>query len=112
MVATPSKFRSREAVAAGVITRLDINRTGAITPPESTASMSQRRSGILIPASPAREMFVPGYRKDTRKTGGMSPTRIFASGVLILNNVAARRAYPAGDHEIFTLHRYHSCFLL
>lgn len=58
-----------------------------------------RFKSILVRNFPAA---VPRYRKDTRKTGEMSPIRILESGVLIPNNVAARNAYPAGDHKIFT----------
>jgi hypothetical protein len=117
MVATPSKLRSRDAVAAGVISRLDISRIGAMRPPARIARMSQGTSGPLIAASPDRGVFpafdirprrniptpVPKYRKATRKTGEISPTRIFERGVLIPNKVAARRAYPMGDQEIFTI---------
>jgi hypothetical protein len=63
-VPTPSKFKSSEAVDAGVFCRLTINTMGAMTPPEIIAPASHFISSFLMPASfccAGRVSFCPSF---------------------------------------------------
>src|SRR5947207_3437836 len=102
-VNTPSRFSSSDADAAGVERSPAISNTGASTPPNRIApashGLSRRESDPRSPrrTRPNRPRPAPDprYRSPARKTGGSSPTRRLAKGVLAPKRVADARARAA-----------------
>nr|WP_269459375.1 hypothetical protein [Candidatus Nitrosoglobus terrae] len=101
-VSTASKLSSKEAVDAGVNVSPNIKAKGPNTPPNPMASSSHNHSARGIVgihqlrsraslASP-RPIPLPRYSRPASKTGGVSCSSAFASGVLAPNNAAAPRA--------------------
>ncbi len=90
-VATPSKFKSKDAVEAGVIRKLNINKIGAITPPDNIAPISHGKSFLERGASSCsrfamrrsnlwkthKPIPLPVYKKAASGIGSISPKRSF-----------------------------------
>ncbi len=89
VVATPSKFRSKVAVAAGVFLRLNRRTMGAAIPPARIAPASHGASDFDSRAScgavgapfprmylaPSKPMPLPRYSSAARSTGSIWPSR-------------------------------------
>jgi hypothetical protein len=109
-VAAPSKFNSREAVAAGVAFSPHNRAIGAAIPPAVSApinqGMSERsmRASFFISGLPVALLWissrtpmptpVPRYRKAAMGSESTLPNINLDSGVLKPNNTAARIAAP------------------
>src|ERR1700687_4753219 len=119
-VSADSRFRSKDAVDAGVVNKPDIKRMGPKIPPKRIAALSHAhspRDGHTTGAAfrmtktrsnctMARPAPDPAYSKPARAIGCTSPSSSFANGVLAPNNAAASSAYitpwyifPAVDRD-------------
>ena len=104
-VKTPSRLRSRDAAEAGVVRRPDMRRIGPRTPPATIAPASHGTSARVSRASATETGIAsqaakrpspdPAYRSPARSSGGVSPTRTFAQGVLRPKRSAEPIANPA-----------------
>jgi len=109
VVATPSKFKRRDAVAAGAWRRLIMSIIGAITPPARIAPTSHGQSDRARRASFCSSCTVfsinfthskpnpePRYSNAANNTGEISPNNNLESGALAPKRKAANNAWTTG----------------
>src|ERR1700730_10179278 len=106
-VSADSRFRSKDAVDAAVVTKPDIRRMGPKIPPKRIAALSHAHSprdghttGAAFRMTKTRSSWTmarpapdPAYNRPARAIGRISPSSSFARGVLAPNNAAASSAY-------------------
>lgn len=93
-VATPSKFKSKDAVEAGVIRKLNINKMGAITPPDNMAPTSQRISFFEREASSCSRFAM--RRSNLWKIHKPAPLPIYKNAASGIGSISLKRSFERG----------------